>query len=127
MNFFLLVLLVVKFSLQSSDSFTSMKSDIKMSYLLGDWAGVKKPVVGLIQGSQVWFRVYLKDNKAVEVIITCSGGNRHHLHPPEYCLTGSGWKIFSKATNSLEFRDSIKHDVGEIELQKGDQRRHFIH
>jgi EpsI family protein len=124
---YLLIFLVVKLCFHSSAPFTSLKSEINMSYLLGDWAGVNKPVSNIIQGSQVWFRIYSKEGKLVEVIITSSGGNRHHLHPPEYCLTGSGWKISKKESRKILFQGLIEREVGELSLKKDGQKRHFIH
>ena len=120
-------MLGLKLSLHSSDPFTSLESGIKMSYLLGDWTGKKQSVPGNVQGSKVWFRTYLKDEKLVEVIITSSGGNRHHLHPPEYCLTGSGWKISEKKTSKYTFSNSKEYEIGELALKREGATRHFIH
>lgn len=75
-----------------------MASNIEMSYLQGKWEGHDLPIaessLEYFEKHNIWSRRYQHDDsRKVDVLINASGGNRHRNHPPEYCMTGSGWKI----------------------------------
>ena len=54
--------------------------------------------------------------------INASGGNRHELHPPEYCLTGAGWLLKNE-----HVIDTGKGRINEMELQKKSRIKFFYH
>jgi len=67
-------------------------------YLQGDWIGEDLPIdeqsATIIGRERVIMRRYHHDQLGeVQLILTTTGGDRHRAHPPEYCLTGSGWSI----------------------------------
>ena len=67
-------------------------------YLQGDWIGEDVPIddqsATIIGRERVLMRRYHHDHFGeVQLILTTTGGDRHRAHPPEYCLTGSGWSI----------------------------------
>ncbi|MFH0910773.1 MAG: exosortase C-terminal domain/associated protein EpsI [Planctomycetota bacterium] len=74
-----------------------MRAELDLPWILGTWEGFESPVPAPIrayyEGGQIWMRSYRRGGQAVEVLITASGGNRRLLHPPEYCLTGEGWRV----------------------------------
>jgi EpsI family protein len=123
----LLIFLGIKLSLHSTDSFSSYNSDIKLSYIIGDWTGAQIDAPDMLQGSKTWIRIYEYEDKKVELIINASGGNRHNLHPPESCLTGSGWKISERSKSNVSFKSFGSVTVGEMFLRKGDFSRVFLH
>ena len=40
-------------------------------------------------------------NEEITALVVNSGGNIHKIHPPEYCLTGSGWQIADRLNRSI--------------------------
>ncbi len=71
---------------------------LDMSWLQKDWLGRARPVgrneAAYFEG-RVWSRRYTREARAVDVLVTSTGGDRHRAHPPEYCLTGEGWAVAS--------------------------------
>jgi EpsI family protein len=79
-------------------------------YLQGDWLGEDLPIdeqsATIIGRERVLMRRYHHDQLGeIQVIITTTGGDRHRAHPPEYCLTGSGWAIAASTTGTLATPD----------------------
>ncbi len=73
---------------------------LEMSWLQDDWEGRARTVgrseAAYFEG-RVWSRRYTREARAVDVLVTSTGGDRHRAHPPEYCLTGEGWSVASSA------------------------------
>ncbi|MEM6911672.1 MAG: exosortase C-terminal domain/associated protein EpsI [Verrucomicrobiota bacterium] len=83
---------------QESGSAEGRASRLELSFQLADWQGrslpLPNPLEGWEQGRNYWSRTYQRTPlESVGVLIASSEGNRHNLHPPEYCFTGSGWQI----------------------------------
>jgi len=78
-------------------------------WAFGDWLGAEigtNPAEErLFSDSRLSKRAYARpDGRRVAVLIVESG-DVHRLHAPEYCLSGSGWK--------MEYRESSPWSVGE--------------
>ncbi|HEX7897930.1 MAG TPA: EpsI family protein [Planctomycetota bacterium] len=94
---------------------------LEMSWLQSDWEGRARPVgrseAAYFEG-RVWSRRYTREDRAVDVLITSTGGDRHRAHPPEYCLTGDGWAVASS--------DEAKPLPGtRMRLRRGERRMSF--
>ena len=61
----------------------------------------------------------------IEVLYNFSGGNRHNLHPPEYCFTGAGWEISEQKTLNFTGKNGDKFPITVMELSSGLERRWF--
>ncbi len=61
----------------------------------------------------------------IEFLATFSGGNRHNLHSPEYCLTGNGWKIVSKKRADFTGLHGRKYPITIMELRNDAEIRWF--
>ncbi len=100
------------YSIASQDS---LEKRVSFSYIQGDWIGHDLPISDRTENffgtGNIWMRKYVKGDHDIDVLINASGGNRHQNHPPEYCLTGSGWKI--EHTEKVVRKIGV---VGEIEM-----------
>ena len=97
---------------------------------LGVWQGeevtIRPATRELLGGRGAVLAVYTSDYALpVEFFYNYSGGDRHNLHPPEYCLTGAGWKIIQK--KSLKFTDQKgrSFSITVMELLNGGEVRWF--
>ncbi len=108
----------------------SVTSKLRISYQLGDWRGLNqepsRTLPGWRLGRNFWSRVYLleKTNQPtsrsdqIGLLAASSEGNRHNLHPPEYCFTGSGWQITKSETQTLEFPQAGPQPVTSIQVDR---------
>lgn len=121
-----------------------LPSKLKISFQLGNWRGFNQApsntLPGWELGKNYWSRVYepsstsasvsasgskidsdaiAKSPSQVGILISSSEGDRHNLHPPEYCFTGSGWKIIQTQQKDLQFSQAGLHPVTQITTQRG--------
>lgn len=103
------------------------QSRLEMSYQLESWQGrpetLAQTIDGWRQGENFWSRTYVsaEDQSVVGALVVSSEGNRHNLHPPEYCFTGSGWSIASTKLVAVPFGDNPQSPVTRIRAQRGDK------
>ena len=77
------------------------QTTFRLSHLVGDgWVGNQNPISDAaaleIGRDRITTRRYTNDsNTPIDVIITETGADRRRAHPPEACMTGTGWKIQS--------------------------------
>lgn len=70
-----------------------------LSFLVGDdWVGTANPISDAaaveIGRDRITTRRYTNETDTpIDVIITMTGADRRRAHPPEACMTGTGWKI----------------------------------
>ena len=95
-------------------------SSLNLSYLLDGWLG--KNTKFMDESPYLWSRLYIKNDKRIKVIINASAGDRNSLHPPEYCLTGSGWKLSQE--NVINWTNK---QITEMRLDKADLKKYFYH
>lgn len=79
---------------------------LELSYLQGDWTGednsVSEVAETIIGKERITSRLYAKNGDRIEVIVTSTGADRRRAHPPEGCMTGTGWSTQSQVvTNKL--------------------------
>lgn len=96
----------------------------------GVWNGEIYPLSentkDLLGGSEAVLKVYTSDyTLPIEFFYNFSGGNRHNLHPPEYCLTGAGWKIVKKISLNFTAQKGMKFPITVMELKNGAESRWF--
>ena len=131
----IIAVLVVSLALKTSYANTTKVSEnpgtVKLSYILGDWLGIKANTSNdsntYKKFQDAWIRHYIKDDQRVEIIITASGGDRHQLHPPEYCLTGAGWFLNEESRCELNILGDKLSQVSKMNLSKNDEKRYFLH
>ena len=97
---------------------------------LGVWQGEKVAIRPeareLLGGRDAVLAVYTSDYALpVEFFYNYSGGDRHNLHPPEYCLTGAGWKIIEKKSWRFTDHNGKVFSITVMELHNGDEVRWF--
>ena len=101
------------------------------SYIQGDWVGHDLPIsdlsIDFFGKGNIWSRQYVMDDHHIRVLINASGGNRHRNHPPEYCLTGGGWKVDKRSKSVRQIGSEKQIEVTEIELVKESQRKTMIY
>jgi len=121
-----LVLAIGFRTVYSDSSFGGAReSRLEMSYQLESWQGRPEPLAqtidGWSQGENFWSRTYMssQDQSVVGALIVSSEGNRHNLHPPEYCFTGSGWSIASTEAITVPFGDNPASPVTRIRARRG--------
>jgi EpsI family protein len=79
---------------------------VAISYLQGDWVGDDLPVgeqTRLLLGRDhlCTRRYHDSGGRIIDLIVTSTGGDRHHAHPPEYCLTGASWTLTGADTETF--------------------------
>ena len=93
---------------------------LEMSWLQKDWEGRARPVsrseAAAFEG-RVWSRRYTREARAVDVLVTSTGGDRHRAHPPEYCLTGDGWSVASSAASRTGTRLRLRRDARTMSFE----------
>ena len=126
-----------------------LPSKLKISFQLGNWRGFNQAppnkLPGWELGKNYWSRVYEPSSSSVSssssfsgseidsdassssgsqvgLLISSSEGDRHNLHPPEYCFTGSGWKIIQTQQKDLQFSQAGLHTVTQIITQRGNSK-----
>ena len=124
-----------------------LPSKLKISFQLGNWRGFNKApsntLPGWELGKNYWSRVYepssgsasvfasgseidsdasASSGSQVGILISSSEGDRHNLHPPEYCFTGSGWKIIQTQQTELQFSQAGLHPVTQIITERGNSK-----
>ena len=97
---------------------------------VGVWDGTKVELAAttkeLLGGTDASLRIYSSDYALpVEFFYNFSGGNRHNLHPPEYCLTGAGWKILSRKSLNLSDQNGYEFPITVMKLQNNSEIRWF--
>ncbi len=97
---------------------------------VGVWTGKKVELSDttkeLLGGTDASLRIYSSDYALpVEFFYNFSGGNRHNLHPPEYCLTGAGWSILSKKSLNLSVQNGYEFPITVMKLQNNAEIRWF--
>ena len=109
----------------------NLNTRLVFSYIQGDWIGHDLPISDLsldfFGKKNIWSRQYAKDNHHIRVLINASGGNRHRNHPPEYCLTGGGWKVDKRSKSVRQIGPDKKIYVTGIELVKGGERKTMVY
>ncbi len=92
----------------------------------GEKVGISEQTRELLGGTAAELWVYTSDYALpVEFFYNFSGRNRHRLHPPEYCLTGAGWKIVYKKTLSFIGVNGTDFPITVMELRNGEEFRWF--
>lgn len=130
----LLLALAIKIGYSDFGKSAFIPSQLRISYQLGDWKGLNQEpsniVIGWELGRNFWSRVYLKDltdiknaetqseQKSIGLLIASSNGNRHNMHPPEYCFTGSGWKITDTELKEVEFQHAGRQPVTALQVER---------
>ncbi len=71
--------------------------------------------------AEVLKRIYRLGNTAFILIAIDGSTNRHAVHDPLYCLTGSGWTITNKQTISIDGGSGAL-----LNLSKGEQQRQAV-
>lgn len=78
---------------------------LELSHFQGEWSGTNLPVSGMakevIGAERILSRRYTQGDRWVEVLVSSTGGERRRAHAPEYCMTGSGWRIKERRTHPL--------------------------
>ena len=101
------------------------------SYIQGDWIGHDLPIsdsgIEFFGRGNIWSREYVRGNHHVRALINASGGNRHRNHPPEYCLTGNGWKIDQRYESIRQIGLEKSIPVTEMHLVKGEKRKTIVY
>ena len=97
---------------------------------VGVWDGTKVELSDatkeLLGGTDASLRIYSSDYALpVEFFYNFSGGNRHNLHPPEYCLTGAGWKILNRISLNLTDQNGYEFPITVMKLQNNAEIRWF--
>lgn len=128
----LLLALAFKIAYGNFGKSAPIPSQLRISYQLGEWRGMNQEpsniVTGWELGRNFWSRVYLKDltniesadthSEQVGLLVASSKGNRHNMHPPEYCFTGSGWKITDTELKEVEFQQAGRQPVTVIQVER---------
>jgi EpsI family protein len=106
-------------------------TEVEFSYFQNDWVGkdliLDSQLSDFFGKGHIWAREYWKAKHTIEVLINSSGGNREQNHPPEYCLTGSGWKIVATHRKELNIGSFGSIEVTQIQLKKGNRDKFFIY
>jgi EpsI family protein len=110
---------------------TELRRKLDMSYVLGDWIGRNHPVAEgeeeFFGKGNLWTRRYVRAPQVVDVIVTATGGDRHRAHPPAYCMTGSGWEVFSETTDRRTLGDGSAPLMTRMRLRKGGREMSFVY
>lgn len=103
---------------------------LEFSFLQGDWIGQSNPIsegaIASLGAENIISRRYYNNEQFVDVIITSTDGNRHNAHPPEYCMTGAGWKVLSQTkTNHMVNGDPTR--MVQFELSLNTNKLDFVY
>jgi EpsI family protein len=83
--------------------------ELAVSHFQGDWDGIDLPLSDaaeqIIGRSRIISRRYRHGDDWVELLLSSTGGDRRRAHAPEYCLTGSGWRVYDRVREQLELPD----------------------
>jgi EpsI family protein len=105
------------------------KLDLAVSHFQGEWNGIDLPLspaaVQTIGRSRIISRRYTDGEHWVELLITSTGGDRRRAHAPEYCLTGSGWRVSKRARQRLELPDRSV-DVHLLSLRRDENAERVL-
>ena len=109
----------------------NLDTELEFSYIQGDWIGSDLPLsdasIEFFGKGNIWSREYINGDHEVRVLINASGGNRHRNHPPEYCLTGGGWKVDKRYESIRQIGPEKQTRVTEIQLVKDGQKRIMVY
>ncbi|MBA3685478.1 MAG: EpsI family protein [Planctomycetes bacterium] len=98
--------------------------DLDISYIQGAWVGSDLPIststAALLGRDHRCSRAYRADDRIVELVVTSTGGDRHRMHPPEYCLTGAGWSVVAERTDSATLSDGTIVTISGRSLTRAD-------
>jgi EpsI family protein len=107
-----------------------LQDQLTLSYLQGDWVGsnneVSDAAKDLLGAERILSRRYRNDSRHVDLLVTSTGGNRHNMHPPEYCMTGAGWRVEERTLESLTLGIG-QVEVSRLALTKDDRRLQFVY
>ena len=108
-----------------------LRRKLDMSFVLGDWIGRNHPIsLGeeeFFGKGNLWTRRYVRGPKAVDVIVSATGGDRHRAHPPAYCLTGGGWQVLTEGTEPRTLGDGSAPVMTRMRLRKGEREMSFVY
>jgi len=126
----LVMMLAVKVYFNSSAASNAHPGELKVSYVLGDWVGRKSMDFQMnpaINYQDTWMRSYTDGAHRISMTVTASGGDRHQLHPPEYCLTGGGWTLNDEKKVSYAFLPGVESEITEMLLDKHEAGSYFVY
>ena len=126
----LVLMLVVTMYYNSEETSNTHPGELKVSYILGDWVGRKSMDFQMnpdISYQDSWLRSYSNGTHNVSMTVTASGGDRHQLHPPEYCLTGGGWTLNNEQKIPYTFLEGVNGEVTEMLLDKHESGSYFVY
>ena len=109
----------------------NIETKLMLSYIQSEWIGEDLPLsdssIEFFGKGNIWLRKYIKDDREIRVLINASGGNRHRNHPPEYCLTGGGWRVDKRFDVVHQIGPENKMRTTEMELVKDGRRQTIIY
>ncbi len=108
-------------------------SEYNLPYYLHNWVGtdisLSQSDIAYFGRSNIIYRRYssITDKKlpSVELLITFSAGNRHKIHPPEFCQSGAGWNIVSNSPAAIP--TTPEHEGTLLTLSKNTQTKYLLY
>jgi len=107
------------------------ESRLEMSYLQGPWIGRDNPPprseAEYFGNDRIWSRRFARSGENVDVLVTSTGGDRHRAHPPDYCVSGIGWKTVSSEVTERRLGDGTTVPLTLLRLRNGDRGMVFCY
>ena len=76
---------------------------------------------------KTWSRRYNRGEQVADVLITSTGGDRHRIHPPAYCLTGDGWIVVGEEPGEAKLGRGRVVPVTRLKLTKAGKEMTFFY
>ncbi len=97
----------------------------KVPLQIGDWHGEDQPLdfteAKIAEKSSFIKRRYMRGTDEIWVIGVSAAEDRHNVHHPRYCYTGSGWNVVRSQTIN-----GSHHSATEVVLQKKDAGKAYF-
>jgi EpsI family protein len=127
---FLILLLVIIFVYWFDQKKKNVEVDLSLesvSMNIGNWHGTNlvptKMEKNWVEQGDLIIRNYQKADNKVYLVAIQEKGDRHKVHSPQDCYSGSGWAILRKDSISIEEGNNIYKIVRRMHVVKENNQR----